>query len=182
MEFLNSKNLKILGAVFIVLIIAATFPLWKEKLFPANESSISNDLKITSLTENGVEEFSIKKGEEVKRFRKDNGVWKVNDQEADQATMTNFFETLKNVQVVSLASKNPENQSGFGVQESEAILLTFIHDKKITDFFIGNTGNSTNNFYIKTRDSNNIYLVNSSLRSLLTQDLEAWQKKAESTS
>lgn len=161
----------ILISIFAVLAALATYPQW-DRYFK-KPSTGSGELNFAQFTADSTEKFSIKKGSDEKVFTKEDGRWKVNEFDASQKEIENFFSGLKNIEEKGLASKNPENHTNFETTEETGYILT-LND---TAFIIGKSGPDYDSFYAKKRDSNNVYLTTGSLPSKLSQDISAWRDK-----
>lgn len=175
---MNKKTLIILFGIFIILVIAATYSWWGQYLNIGNTSSQNTELNFSAFSESTTDKISIaKNGEEEKNISKEGGKWMINGFDADQKEIDDFFEKLSSLKVQSLVSKNPENHSNFDVTEQNGFTLTITSGNTDFSFVIGKRGTTFNSFYVKAKDSDNVYKVSGSLREKLSQSVTAWRDK-----
>lgn len=171
---MSKKTLLILGSIFIVLAIAASSSWWGEYL-PQKTSNA--ELDFSAFTKEATEKIAIaKKGEEDKVLSKEGGVWKIFGFEASVKAIDDFFTALQGLKTESLASKNPENYSSFGVGD-DAYMLSLTRGGQTATLVIGNRGPSFSSFYVRKKDGTNVYLVAGSISDKLSQSVSGWRDK-----
>lgn len=176
---MNKNTLLILLGIFVTLSIAASSPWWEKYLNIGKKSSSNNiELDLSTFNKNVTDKISITKNEEEEKIiTKQNNLWKINDFDASQEEIDNFFETLQSLKVKSLVSKNPDNYKNFGVTDKDGFILTLTSNNNDTIFIIGKQGTTFNSFYAKTKESNNVYEVLGDLRDKLSQSITTWRNK-----
>lgn len=174
---MSKKTLSILFGIFVVLAIAASSSWWG-KYLNVGRRAVNADLNFSVITAATTDKISIsKKGEEEKILEKKSGLWKINDFDASQKEIDDFFKSLSDLEIKSLASKNPENHKNFGVTEEDGVVISFYQSNAISTFILGKRGDSYNSFYAKKKGSQNVYLVFGSLIDKLSRNISAWRDK-----
>lgn len=173
---MSKKTLLILGGVFIILAIAASYSWWGSYVNVGKQSS-NAEFDFSVFTKETTEKIAIaKKGEEEKVISKENSAWKIAGFDASTKAIDDFFATLKELKTESLASKNTENHASFGVDD-EAYTLSLTKSGQTTTFVIGNRGPSFSSFYARKKDGTNVYLVAGSISDKLSQTVSGWRDK-----
>ena len=116
------------------------------------------------------------KGQEI-NLKKDGGQWRVNEFSISASALKDLFEGLKNLEPLSLASRNLEKEEDFEIKPDMGTILSLKKGETVQDFVLGKTGNVWGTFYLKKQDSKNIYLVKGSLKEVLGHDLSWWRDK-----
>lgn len=174
---MNKKTLLILAGVFIVLAIAASYPQWRESVGFTKSPVPTSELSFSLFTQEATEQVVIsKKDEEEKMLVKKNGMWVINNLETSEKAVDDFFEALTTLEAGSLVSKNKENFSGFGVDDT-GYTLALSRNGKVTTFIVGSNGPSLGSFYARMKDGANVYLVEGKLPDTLSQSVSFWRDK-----
>lgn len=174
---MNKKTLLILAGIFVGLIVVASYPEWKESVGFTQSPVPMSELSFSPFTQETTEQVVIsKQGEEEKTLLKKNGTWVMNNLEASEKSVDDFFEALTALKVGSLASKNKENFSGFGVDDT-GYTLSLSRNGEVTTFIVGSTGPSLGSFYVRTKDGANVYLIEGKLPGTLAQSVSFWREK-----
>lgn len=175
---MNKKTLFILLGIFVILGIAASSSMWGEYLNVGKKSSSNAELNFSEFSESTTDKISIaKNSEEEIIISKENSVWVISGFDADQRKIDDFFETLASLNIESLVSKNPENHSNFDVTVESGFILTITSNNTNSSFIIGKQGATFSSFYIKAKESDNVYEVSGNLRDKLSQSITAWRDK-----
>jgi hypothetical protein len=115
-------------------------------------------------------------------LKKNNNQWVVeteNNQIADSQLVDDLLAKLKQLKPVELVSQNSNNQSKYGVDQSQAVrLLVYKKGQKLLELFVGNTGPSFDNHYIRRHNQNKVYLSNIPIKSALLP-ADSWVKSQE---
>lgn len=95
----------------------------------------------------------------------------------NQSFVGALLSDLKNYQVLSVVSRNPENKKDFGLDDSAKVTLTVFQGGNLVGTLeIGKTPTAPNQTYIKTPDSDEIYLVKNFLRNnFVRPTIESWR-------
>ena len=174
---MESKTIKSLLIIFVGLLAIAVGFHYLDKSSREKKSIVTADFNLSDFTEKTVEKVRIKKGNDEKILIKENESWKINGDEASLDKVSGFFSGLSEIKIKEIASKNVNNHKKFGITKDDAYLLAFTQNGEESMFFIGNSGASSDLFYIKKKGSKNIYLVSGALRGLISQDISVWIKE-----
>lgn len=175
---MNRKTLLALFGIFIALGVAASFPFWREKTGLMQPAPSQSELDFSEFTKDDTGKIVIAKpGEEKKVLERKDGVWMIDTFEAAPKAVDTFFDSMKNLKVGALVSKNKNNFSGFGVGE-EGYEVTFSASGKEDSFVMGSNGSSFGSFYARKKDGANVYLVEGKLPDTLSQPVSFWRDKA----
>lgn len=178
---MNKKTISILGAVFLILLIGATFPLWK-KYLPVQQkvSVISSVFNFASLSESNTEKFIIQKGVDQKVFVKKGSDWFLNDKKVVSENIKLFFEGFQKAETKERVAKNPENHKDLGVTKENGYVITFTENGgKNTTFIIGNSSSGETTYYVRKEDSNDVYAVSSVAFYKLSEGADQWVEKVK---
>jgi hypothetical protein len=175
---MNKKTLLILSIIFIIALIIASYEWWG-KYFAFLNSLKNQEIDFSEFTDEISESVSIAKtGQQLKTLiKKENKKWYINDFEASQKEINDFFQILKNIKTQMLVSKNAQNYENFGVGDNGYTLTFKTINKKETSFIIGSYGPLLNSFYLRKKDSSNVYLAQGLLLNKISQDINQWRDK-----
>ncbi|GEM_PF-2035735 len=176
---MNKKTISILGGVFLVLLIGATFPLWK-KYLPVQKkfSAVSSVFNFTDLSESNTEKFTIQKGTDQKVFIKKGSDWFLNDKKVIFESVKYFFEGFQKAETKERVAKNPENHKELGVTKEIGYTVTFTQNGgKIISYIVGNSSTGETTYYLRKEDLNDVYLVSSTAFYKLSQGVDQWAEK-----
>lgn len=176
---MHPKTLRILLIIFVLLIFTAGYDWWK-RFLPFKKPLSPPEVKITQFNESSIDKFTIKKGADEKRLTKGPNGWFVNDQPATLSAVRDFFTSIEGLTIGDLVSKNPENHSNFGVTE-DGYVLTFTQGATASTFIIGDTSPDFSSFYLKQKDSPNVYLAYGKLRNQLALGFSSWLASPSAT-
>jgi len=167
----------ILLALFAVLALAASFPIWKGYFPFGKKSSVPSEFDFSKLEKDKIDKIVIKNNGDERSLTREGDGWKLNEFEVSLGELDRFFEALAGLEVGSLVSKNPEKHAKFGLGEGEGINFSLFSGDKLAAFVVGKTGSGINSFYIKKEGGEDIYLVHGDLRRQLLQDVSRWRDK-----
>ena len=95
-------------------------------------------------------------------------------QPAKEDALKALFTALSGTTVGDLVAKNPANHAVLGVTAQAGYTLTLEQGNSKLDLIIGNPTAAGDSFYLRTKDSDNVYTASGSLRQLLTQPATDW--------
>jgi len=180
---MQKKTFIILGSIFLILLIGASFPLWKTYV-PFQKKISANDVfGFSSLSESAATSFSIQQGEDKKVFTKKGSDWFLNDKKVVFENVRLFFEGFQKAETKERVAKNPENHKDLGVTKEQGYVVTFTQDKEKTVMYI--VGNSTlgeTTYYMRKDGSDDVYAVTSATFYKLSDAPEAWIEKLKEES
>ncbi len=107
--------------------------------------------------------------------------WRVTlpiDRPAYPQYISNILSDLKNYNLESKVSENPDNLGRFGLDNANATKVSvFQRGQLIGSLLIGNSGSGVAELYIKNMNSNDVYLAFGLLRTNFVKDSDEWQDK-----
>jgi hypothetical protein len=170
------RNIYLLLAVFLLMLAAAAHPWWGGRIgigkkAPAKPLSF-DDFKLET-----TEKIVIKQGEEEKVLQKDKSGWRIEDFRASGTEVDAFFRSLENLEIETLASKNPDNHQNFSLAGADAYYLTLKTSDQEKTFVVGKPGPQPQSFYIKAEGADRAYLATGSLRGFLLKNVDGWRDK-----
>lgn len=175
----NNKNLYILIAVFVALVVIAyllttergtrttTFKL-EEKLFVIDSAS--------------VDKFEIDRNGKKVVLQKAGGKWNLTSP-VNYSAMDKFVNdaiyTIKNYKIASKVSDNPSNKDKFGFNDTNATRVAIYQGGVLAgQFVIGSAGPGNAQAYLKKTDGNEILLAEDFIWSYVVKtDLDEWRDK-----
>jgi len=103
--------------------------------------------------------------------------WEVNGFQADSGTVARFFQAIRDTKVGSLAASNPANHARMGVSADSAGSLALEVGGSERTLLLGKAGPRASTVYARLPDEDDVYLLDSSLRSSLTRGLDDWRNR-----
>jgi hypothetical protein len=176
---MNNKFIKISGLILLGLILLITVPWIGEKISDSKKQKpIITSVDLSGFNKESVSKIVIKKasGEEIISF-KDNK-WFLGEDEVDEAKINQLFQAFSNLKNKEIVSQNEENQSKFDVTKDNNLQLVITQNGKDSTFFVGKSGQSINDFYLRKEGIKTVYLVSGELRNILNWDTASWKKVA----
>lgn len=105
------------------------------------------------------------------------GHWTVNGFAADSGAVARFFNTVQEASVDGLVGTNPANHPRMGVSPDSAWSMEMNAGGGPREILIGKAGSRYGTTYIRLPDADEVYLLDASLRPVVTRDLEGWRSK-----
>jgi len=177
---MNTPFLKVTALIFVFLFVLAVAP-WIGDLFrkEADNKNFGENVSVNlaSFTENSVDRIAIQqKGKNEITLEQQGSDWKRGPDTADKDKVSTLFQAFANLSIVEMASKNEENFSKLGVTKEDGIQLT-LREKSGQEqiFYIGNSADVPQEFFIRKDAVKNAYSVQGSLRGLLAEDASYWK-------
>lgn len=172
---MSNRTLTILLAVFLIFALISAWPRIRQLLPESLKPTQTFTVDFTPFTEAATTQVDLGGG---KVLKKDNGKWKINEFDASEQKVKDFFAKVSKLKVRELASKNTENhKSFFDVADEEGTVITFITNGQASTLIFGNPGPDFQSFYVKKKDSAEVYLVGGSITSELSQTVNDWRDK-----
>lgn len=154
------KGIKLL---ILVLILAVAIVLVILLNKPQNETTAEPlENVIFSLSENGINSFSVVVGGFSIDFSKADGVWKCTDDElypVDDNKIDSFLKALEKVCATKVI-EDPEDISGYGLLEP-TVMVYFPDNESVIAF--GNQLSGTGDYYVSVNDDEKVYMVSESV-------------------
>lgn len=174
---MKQQHIRILSGIFILLFIIATYPYWKTYFSFLNKPAVVSELELKGFTFDTTNKVSLKHGgEEILLSKKADG-WQVASYTANIVQVKDFFSSLKDTEVISLVSKNPENQKEYEVSSDSGTLVMLSGQKGDKSIIVGKEGSQLNSFYVRAINSFSVYWVKGSLFQKVTQTTSDWRDK-----
>ncbi len=172
------NGLKILAAVFVVLLIGATFPMWKGSLprLPWDKET-GNSKLLGEISAEGISSISLKQGESEVRLTWSGESWLANGKKAKQDDVNEFIENLREAEWGDLASKNPENHAELRVDDAGGVLVTIKEMDKEMVFIAGKSGRTLGTCYARKPGEDNVYLAKGDITGLARTSESGWWDK-----
>ncbi len=171
---MSTRSLHILTIIFVVFVIFVALSWWRPL---STKTFAPKEIDLKEFTPENVSAVKIsQKGKEV-TLKKDSGQWSVNQFKVSASSLKEFFEAIKNLQPLSLASRNPDRASDFEATAELGAVLSFKKGETSYDFLLGKGGDVWGTFYLKKQDSKNIYLVKGQLKTIMENNQNFWRDK-----
>ena len=175
---MHNKIIKIVVAVFIVLVIITTFPWLKEKIGKQkNEKPTEISIDLSNFTKESVNKIVIKKGESEKVLNFKDNKWYVGEAEADEEKIAQLFQDFSQIKIKEMVSENENNRANFEVDGNTGIELILSQNGKDSIFFVGKADSVAGGYYMRKDGIKNVYLVSGNLRDKLTWEEAKWKKE-----
>jgi Domain of unknown function (DUF4340) len=175
---MSEKTLKrLVGALAIVVVLWAAVTLLGRRggssaptgdivaFFAGVDSASVKDVKIVKPTGDTIE------------LQPQDDSWKVNGFRADSGSVSRFFQALKDTKVDALAATNPANHARMGVSQDSASTLTLDVGGSQRSLLLGKTGERTATIYARLPGKDDVYLLDSPLRTHVTRGLDDWRNR-----
>ncbi len=171
------KKLIILAAILVVLVIVAIVAQksWKSKISYKENSPIPQNV-----TEDMITRIVVINGKDTVDVRKINGKWFVmvngEPKEASQYMIEKRLKILVNLKG-EVVSKNPANFEKFGVTENAQKVIAYSGNKKLVELYLGNSGPSFMDTYVRNPQMKEVFLVKEYLKSPFTSRVIGWRER-----
>lgn len=176
---MSPKTIKALAVIFVGLLLIIFEINWLDKS-ASEKKSVKADFNLEKIDAEKVGKIIISKGAEKKELVRAEQGWTIGGKKVSDAEIDGFFSELRRAKILEIASKNKNNQEGFGLGDGQAYLLEIVSSGKDGQkILVGKAGSKGNSFYAKKEGSNNVYLVYGSLLSKITQTEDTWLEKEE---
>ncbi len=166
------KTIKTLASIFVSLLVLVLVLWWHPWSTPGK---VRHDLQLSGISHEATSKVAWKHADAAMDLAKENGVWRVNGYDTDDAHVKSFFDAVAKLEVLSLASRNAAAAADFEVSDEKGRAITFTQGGVVQEFIFGKQGNSFDAFYIKQKGSTSVYLAKGSLKSLTEQALLWWR-------
>ena len=115
--------------------------------------------------------------EEINLIR-DESLWKLEENEADESKIQSLLSLLSEAKVDQMVSNNPDNLAEFGLNEESVITLKLYRagDNLVEQIQFGYYA-AGGKIYAKRKDKNNVYTINANIYSLINSRKDTWIKE-----
>jgi hypothetical protein len=110
-------------------------------------------------------------------LRPEGGSWRVNGWQADSGSVARFFAAVDETSVGDLMATNPSNHERMGVSGDSVRTLEIDIGGSTRTLLIGNGGPRPQSAYARLPDTDEVYLLEGSLRSHLSRRLDDWRNR-----
>lgn len=171
------RSIIIIIALFIVLGLIAYL------IIPSSNERITS-YEITpidlSLDYGAITKIDIKKPGKFITMENLNGKWMITSPGyfvANESYIQQLINSLRNLKLGSLISSNPEKQNLYQVDTTGAILSISDRTGKTVSLIVGKTDPSFAGVYIRSVNSNDVYLSEGINTWTINQDIKEWREK-----
>ncbi len=143
-----------------------------EALFEGFEQELARAIEVTDSDGEGI------------RLAKEAGVWVIPAEanySADPQGVRDILDFISEARSSRMVSSNPEKRSMFDLDEESGlgVRITGAEDAVLADFRIGKTGPDYMSTYVRPQDSDEIFLVDETLRRIFVRpSVRQWRDKA----
>ena len=178
---MKTKQLLILGAIFVVLAIVVLFfenPFGQSEYEKKVETAMP---LFPNFNEEQVMKIEITATGETTTLSKQNDNWVVASMDnypADGEGVAELLSKVTEFKNTQRVSNNPEKQSEFEVDSTgvEAKLMD-ASDKVLAHLFVGKTTPGFLSSYVRPADSNDVYVAQGYLQSVFNKDTRTWKDR-----
>ena len=173
---MEKNRLFILAGVLAVLVLIAYFLTKSDQRSSTDKIST----KIYEFDSAAVDMLEIMQDGKKIAMKNNAGTWELVEPvnyKVNQEFIGAVLSDLKNYQVLSIVSKNPENKKDFGLDDSAKVTVSVYQSGNLVGSFdIGKTPDAPNQTYIKVPDKDEIYLAKNFLKNnFVRPTLESWR-------
>ena len=169
-QILNSLGVVVV-LLIIVLVITREPKKTTEELFPGFNSDKIAKIEIKTEDKTTVLKKNRSEGGEAGQAlspASTSGDWLVETEDnyrADQEAINEIFDKVKEFKTTNLASKNPEKQSKYQVDEKSGIEIKFsdASEDLLAHFFVGRSKADFLGSYVRKADANEVYKIDETL-------------------
>ena len=174
------RNLKIASFSLITLILIYFFSQNSQNQYT------TKDISLLSIDSNQIHSFTISSPTDQITISRIDTSWKILNNDSlviNQNAIDSFFDKVINVKKSTLISKNKEKWNIYSIDDSSATYLSILNDKdqEIGSFYLGRSKTNYNNSYIRTKNSDDVYLTSENIFYYLTPATTYWGRKPTSS-
>ncbi len=177
----QKRNLIIL-VVVVVICIALYFILTKVNQ-RAQEKEEENNIYALQVNSNDITEFSYTYGETTYTFSLKNKEWsceQLSGQELSEDSINSLLNTLSAIEVQQVI-EDATDLSQYGLEDTTNT-FTIATKEESNTFLLGDYNDTTGNYYIKNEQSDDVYVVESSVITAIETDPSGLVETQEDTS
>lgn len=171
---MNIGTLKLLLAGLVLLAVLYLGSI----LLGLTDDGTTEGLTIPELTVSTVENIVISSDEGEYSVIKDHdsGSWTVDGHPVPTSTVEQVLVGISSIQTGAAVSNNPDNHSLFEVNEATGTIVR-IEGEPDLSLIIGKSGTGFNQFYLRSAGADEVYLTQSTARSILVGGADGWREK-----
>ena len=118
-------------------------------------------------------------GSDDKVFTLKDGDWYLDSSLLDSTASEDFLNSIEDMPVGSISSRNPDNWESYNVDDENAYRLVLMDsDTELYSFYFGRPGQSSQSIYLRRNSEPEVYLVSSPISQFLYYDTNRWVSKA----
>ncbi|MBI4130625.1 DUF4340 domain-containing protein [Candidatus Roizmanbacteria bacterium] len=172
---MSKKTINILSGIFVLLLAVFIWPTLSE--FIGERLGSNKGQSLVSVGADVVNKVVITQGVETVTLEKKDTVWRVGEYEVDGEKITSLLTGLADIETKQIVSRNKENHSQYMVDETGGLTVTISHDGNDTTIIVGKSGSAAGTYYIRKKDSDDVYLAEGALRNEITATDRVWIDK-----
>ncbi len=160
----------------LALLAVATFLVLRRP----GETNVSGTSFLVTYDSSSVDKIEIQSPKETVVLEKQGGLWSLTkpiQYLADQGSVQKAVGTGKSLAITSPVSTNPEKRNLFQVDSSGTLVKISSAGSERGAMYIGKTGSSFSNTYVRAAESNDVYLTDGVLSSVFSRSLKDWRDK-----
>jgi hypothetical protein len=171
------RSVLILSSLLVVLILAAYLLLQKQ-----GEQDLSVDASplFVPIDSSAVNMIDIVTPKQTIRFEKEGTDWFLKEPltyKADNSSINGLLHEVKGLRIKSIASSNTDKHSLFKVDSSGIRVTLFEHGNEKASFYVGKSGPSYTDTYVRKASSNDVVLVDAQLSYTFSKPVKEWRDK-----
>lgn len=172
---MKTSNTMLLAGIFVILLLIVLAPYALQRFNVGQKKG--DNLQLSQIKKDQINKVLIKSGSEKVELKKDASVWMAGKYKASESLINDFFMSLENSTESGLVSKNKENQTGYGISDTNGLSLTLYSGNQERVYILGNSGPETGSFYMRRAKDNNVYLVTGGLKDKIFASVDGWRDK-----
>ena len=174
------RNLKIASFFLITLILIYFLSQNSQNQYTAK------DISLLSIDSSQINSFTITSPTDQITISRIDTSWKILNNDSliiNQNAMDSFFDKVINIKKSTLISKNKEKWNIYSIDDSSATYLSILNDKdqEIGSFYLSRSKTNYSNNYIRTKNSDDVYLTSENIFYYLTPSTTYWGRKPTSS-
>jgi len=172
-----NRNSFILVGLLVVLVGAAYLLMQKQGEQDRSVDSAQHFVTIDSASVDGI---SIQSPTNSLMLEKQSDTWYIKEPlvyKANNASVTNLIHQIIDLRVKSIASSNADKHSLFKVDSTGSLVTFFEKGKELAAFYVGKSGQSYNDTYVRKKNSDDVVLVNALLTYTMDRQVKEWRDK-----
>jgi hypothetical protein len=173
---MEKNRLYLLAGILVLLVVVAYF------LTKSDQRTSTDEVgkKLYELDSAAIDRIEITQDGKKIAMKNDGGMWTLVEPvtyNVNQEFVGSLLSDLKNYEVLSVVSKNPENKKDFGLDDSAKVLVTVFQNGNIAGTFeVGKTPDAPNQTYITIPGKDEVYLAKNFLKNnFVRPTLESWR-------
>lgn len=163
--------------IFLAVLILAVYSVWGQDITRKLFKKADVDWGFSGFKPENTKSITILQGTIEINLTHDDGKWRVASYSASVETIDTFFNTLKNVKLQNVVSRNPTNRKEYGFTDERQIRLTVVNTAGKHEYFIGDKAPALGSFYLTRPQTDIVYVADGDLPDQLKTAVSDWRDK-----